>query len=192
MAIKHLTKEIEAIIISTLRCIFYTNTEFPYNDDDALTSIIITPPLPSIDVESKKPHVIITDIKYGFSQQFTGNNFVGSSITPKSKPRYEYSCIVPFSVLISCLSTNKHEAELLGDMLCEYFGFLYKETFISLGLLLEDVQAGYSSFKSPYPQFEFNCGVNLQGKLKYTWTVDSTGISSTLLEKVKTMISSYD
>lgn len=190
MAINYVRREFERIMISSLRTFFSTDEEFPYLDDDLATSIIITPVMPIIDVENKLPHIILTSISYGFSQQFISSNLANVENDATSIQVYTYTNLVPFNAMIACLSTNKAEAESLADKVVAHLSFLNHETFLTLGLFIDDVQTGPADFKTQYPQFEFACGVNMQGRLKYNWVVRNSD-PNILIAKIQNMMSTY-
>lgn len=188
MAITHLTKEIGNIVIAALRTMFEDNAEYPYSDDVTKTGLVITAALPTLDVENKLPHLVVADSRYNFSQQFIGQNLEKTRVVEGKGVQYIFSSIVPFSVQIHCLSANKNEAELLGDIVAEQISFLSNNILSALGLYIDAVEAGSSAMKSQYPQFEFSCGVNMRGRLKYTWTVTNPD-ETTIINKITLRIS---
>lgn len=188
MALTSLRKKIEEIFIITLREIFKNDTEYTYDEDDLRTNIVITPPFPKIDQESKVPHMILENLSYSISRQSLFNNFEGEvRDSEKRVIGFKYSALVPFTTSIAIYSTVVGESEDLADYLFNLLNSNFKKLFQAQGLLITDLAVSSGQALKQYPQYEFSSVVAVQGELRYTWEERPTTEEyiNTILKNIK-------
>ena len=176
--------ELKKLFVASLREIFAADDLFPYNDNDTLTSILITTKMPLNTAQNQLPHIVWNGASYSASIETLTNNLASEAFDTTTKlSSRKYSAAVFFSCTLSAVSTVFDEANVIGDKIFNYLFVDFPDEFQDLGLFVDSVNVGEATLKESSPQTQYVCPITVQGHVRLTWSVTPTG--QTLANKVR-------
>jgi len=196
----YITDTLKRLHIATLRELFATDSDFPYNKDDITESslLINTKFVDTTNVESKLPQIILSVVTYASGHDSFLNDFYKEVPVVAENgvlTTRKFTKVVNYQIHIDVLSTRKAECEFLVDKVFNIFNHECVDLWTALQLNVRAVNVGEVSPKEQYPQYSFAGPVIVQGDFRLIWTmgvpineVDPKNNKANILSNIKYIV----
>lgn len=167
----YFSSELKKTFIAAFKAIFAVDTDFPYNNDDTLTSIFITPKFISMNVENPIPQVIFSTVSYGGEGEDTLNNNYSKDSENASGQlvNIKQTKIIRFQINIDVVDTNKTECEKVADKVFNILSHNYIKFIRDLGFNVRNIVVSECIPKEQFPQYKFLSTVVMQGDCRLNY-----------------------
>lgn len=161
---------IETCFVKSFREIFkQMDKDYPYNDDDELTSILISATYPESSTPLKIPALVVENVAYDLSETSLYNNFLDDIIDADGmKIGEQHETSVPFSATVTVLANNDSVAKNIAGKVINYIHYDAKEVFaFGCGMDIKALRKSPGGYRRNLPENTFAHSVSASGMLPW-------------------------